>query len=119
MAVAAVQSRQVTAYDTPPRIPLMCSGHRTGLALLVVAVNELDEDVTVPYHLQLSVVDDPRAKAAGSVEDPPYTMGSYKILCGSCGRPTSQRAIRLLRAALECMTKAGSADGPAYRIRIT
>lgn len=110
--IELVRKRERHAYSSPPRIPLYCSGHRTGVALVLMTSNEIDEGAPVPEHIELLTVPDAKANQPGTAEH----GQSYTVRCGTCGRSTRKQDVKLLRAALECLAKS---DTRGYSITIT
>lgn len=121
-----------------PRIPLTCSGHKTGIALVVYIRSEVDEGTPVPDHLDMYTVPDVKADKPGTAkEDEPRpvdwskhwsqaidedvrhqanTGNSFTIRCGTCGRSIRRRKVKLLRDAIERVVNSGK---NSYRISIT
>jgi hypothetical protein len=111
-AIQLVRLHVRSAYSSAPRIPLYCSGHRTGVGLVLMVSSETDEGTPVPEHIEMLCPPDPKAGKAGTAD----RGQSYTVHCGTCGRSTRRQDAWLLNAALKCLgTKAGS----GYRITIT
>jgi hypothetical protein len=111
-AIELVRLRERSAYSSAPRIPLYCSGHRTGVALALNVSNEAGEGTPVPDHIEMVCLPDPKAGMAGTADQ----GQSYTVHCGPCGRSTRRQDAWLLNAALKCL---GTTAGSGYRITIT
>jgi hypothetical protein len=114
-AIELVRSRERAGYHSTPGIPLYCTGHRTGVALVLMVDNEIDEGTPVPDHIVMLCRPDRKARAAGAAAQ----GKSYTIQCGTCGRPTSRQDAWLLETALKCLVAADTQKGKGYRITIT
>ena len=111
-AMELVRAREGKATSSTPRIPLYCSGHRTGVAVVLAVDNEVDEWTYVEDHIQMYCLRDPKAGSPGTWRG----GSSYTVQCGQCGRSTGRRNAWLLERALACLVKS---DTRGYRISLT
>lgn len=124
LAILAVRARQ-KRENRVLRIPLYCEGHRTGVAIELMVMNEDGEGQTVPDHLLIYTVPDLKADKPGTAENGHSYAGhqttgqSYTIHCGTCGRAITRQNVKLLRATIECVIMAGRDPKSGWRISIT
>jgi hypothetical protein len=114
-AITLVRSRERAAYASAPGIPLYCADHRTGVALVLMVNNEIDEGTPVPDHILMLCQADPKAGAVGTA----VQGKSCAVRCGTCGRSTSRQDAWLLERALKCLDAADTQARKGYRITIT
>lgn len=137
LAIKAVRARQRGSYGAVPQIPLYCSGHRTGMAIILGVRKGTDEGVHVQDHLIMYPAHDINAgkaatRARGNIPQPidwtkPTAAGqqfpwgddypaSHAIFCGTCDHTVRRKKVWLLREAIERVVNSGKRP---YRISIT
>lgn len=110
------------------RIPLYCSGNRTGVAAFLTVNNEIPYsgpeekwDVqSVPDFLDMWTGPDPTAHRPGTAERSVAPGQSYTIGCAACGRSIRRNSVELLRKVIELVVKGGvSGPGNGWRVSLT
>lgn len=97
LAILAVRARQ-KRENRVLRIPLYCEGHRTGVAIELMVMNEDGEGQTVPDYLLIYTVPDAKADKPGTAENGHSYAGTKPQVSptpSTAGRVAGQSAARM------------------------